>query len=225
MTAPSGTSSAPRSPPEQAQCYSGKKKDHTVKNVLLVNALLHPSSFSVTPMVAASMISHCRLTPPPYLRGVGCCRIWAFWPSRFPTWKSSCRTKIHRRGADMGTAESQSGAAPPPAAHRACQQQCQALSYRQRPDPSVEGGRSRSGDGTLLCPAQLPGAPHALATNDFIGINSMLQSRFLARSTVSSKINRIRYNSLVVMSSLIGKYLSRLRKLDHAIVLKVGFEP
>lgn len=23
----------------------------------------------------------------------------------------------------------------------------------------------------------------------------------------------------------IGKYLSRLRKLDHAIVLKVGFEP
>jgi hypothetical protein len=24
---------------------------------------------------------------------------------------------------------------------------------------------------------------------------------------------------------LIGKYLSRLRKLDHAIVLKVGFEP
>ena len=23
----------------------------------------------------------------------------------------------------------------------------------------------------------------------------------------------------------IGKYLSRLRKLDHAIVLKIGFEP
>ena len=30
----------PQDPPEQAECYSGKKKDHTVKNVLLVNALL-----------------------------------------------------------------------------------------------------------------------------------------------------------------------------------------
>jgi hypothetical protein len=28
-----------------------------------------------------------------------------------------------------------------------------------------------------------------------------------------------------VLAALIGKYLSRLRKLDHAIVLKVGFEP
>jgi DDE superfamily endonuclease len=26
--------------PEQTDCYSGKTKDHTVKNVLLVNALL-----------------------------------------------------------------------------------------------------------------------------------------------------------------------------------------
>src|SRR3989454_10554345 len=30
----------PQDPPQQAACYSGKKKDHTVKNVLLVNALL-----------------------------------------------------------------------------------------------------------------------------------------------------------------------------------------
>jgi hypothetical protein len=30
----------PQDPPEQTQCYSGKKKDHTVKNALLVNALL-----------------------------------------------------------------------------------------------------------------------------------------------------------------------------------------
>jgi DDE superfamily endonuclease len=30
----------PQDPPAQTQCYSGKKKDHTVKNVLLVNALL-----------------------------------------------------------------------------------------------------------------------------------------------------------------------------------------
>src|SRR5207253_2286532 len=30
----------PQDPVEQATCYSGKKKDHTVKNVLLINALL-----------------------------------------------------------------------------------------------------------------------------------------------------------------------------------------
>src|SRR5262249_56836082 len=30
----------PQDPAEQKACYSGKKKDHTVKNVLLVNALL-----------------------------------------------------------------------------------------------------------------------------------------------------------------------------------------
>ena len=30
----------PQSPAEQTDCYSGKKKDHTVKNILLVNALL-----------------------------------------------------------------------------------------------------------------------------------------------------------------------------------------
>jgi len=30
----------PQDPPEQTECYSGKKRDHTVKMFLLVNALL-----------------------------------------------------------------------------------------------------------------------------------------------------------------------------------------
>jgi hypothetical protein len=30
----------PQDPVKQTGCYSGKKKDHTVKNILLVNALL-----------------------------------------------------------------------------------------------------------------------------------------------------------------------------------------
>jgi hypothetical protein len=38
----------------------------------------------------------------------------------------------------------------------------------------VEGGRPRSRDGTLLCPAQLPGAPEPLVTHDLIGINSFI---------------------------------------------------
>jgi len=55
---------------------------------------------------------------------------------------------------------------PPPAPDRAWQQQCQALSHRQRPHPLVEAGRPRFGDGTLLCPAQLPGALDPVAGND-----------------------------------------------------------
>jgi hypothetical protein len=69
----------------------------------------------------------------------------------------------------------QPGAAPASAADRACQQQRQALSYRQRPHPLVESGRPRSGHGTLLCPASFPCSPDSLATNGLIGINSMLQ--------------------------------------------------
>src|SRR3989442_1362304 len=37
---PGKTTVSPQDPVEQTECYSGKKKDHTVKNVLLVNALL-----------------------------------------------------------------------------------------------------------------------------------------------------------------------------------------
>src|SRR5712691_12311077 len=40
---------------------------------------------------------------------------------------------------------------------------------------------TRSGDGTLLCPPQLPGAPHALATHDLIGINSSIFVRLAFR--------------------------------------------
>src|SRR5262245_16075916 len=40
---------------------------------------------------------------------------------------------------------------------------------------SMEGGRPRSGDGTLLCPAQLPGASEPVATNDLIGINPLVE--------------------------------------------------
>ncbi len=108
----------------------------------------------------------------PYLPGAGCCRIWASSRSRCPKWRSSCPPRNHARpGAESGGVRGQLGAAPASAADRACQQQCEALSHRQRSDPPVEGGRTRSRDGHLLCPAPLPGAPHALATDGLIGIN------------------------------------------------------
>ena len=52
------------------------------------------------------------------------------------------------------------------------QQQRQAVSHREGLAPPVEGGRPRSRDGALLCPAQFPGAPEPLVTHDLIGINS-----------------------------------------------------
>src|SRR6266571_2980013 len=77
-----------------------------------------------------------------------------------------------RPATDTGAATGQPGTAPPSAADRACQQQRQALSYRERPHPFVEAGCPRSGDGDLLCPPQLPGALDPVAANDLIGINS-----------------------------------------------------
>src|SRR5436305_7964155 len=56
-------------------------------------------------------------------------------------------------GAARGGATRQPGSPLSSAADRAREQQCQALSHRERSDPSVEGGRPRSGDGDLLCPA------------------------------------------------------------------------
>ena len=79
------------------------------------------------------------------------------------------------RGADTGAATGQSGAAPPPVTDRARQQQCEALSHRERPASLVEAGRPRSRDGTLLCPAQLPGALGPVAADGLIGINSHIE--------------------------------------------------
>src|SRR6516165_10529423 len=50
---------------------------------------------------------------------------------------------------------------------------CPALPHRDGPAPPVEGGRPRSGDGTLLCPAQLPGALDPVAAHALIGINQL----------------------------------------------------
>jgi hypothetical protein len=73
----------------------------------------------------------------------------------------------------MGAAQSASSTHPTPTADRACQQPCHTLSHRQRPDPPVERGRPRSGHGTLLCPAQLPGTADSVAADGLIGINSI----------------------------------------------------
>jgi len=70
-----------------------------------------------------------------------------------------------RPGADAGAAPRQPGPAPASAPHRTWQQEREALSHGERSDPPLAGGRPRCGDGDLLCPAYLPGAPEPVATN------------------------------------------------------------
>src|SRR2546428_9122158 len=48
------------------------------------------------------------------------------------------------------------------------------LASAMRPIHLVAGGRPRCRDGIVLCPASFPGAPHALATNGLIRINSVV---------------------------------------------------
>src|SRR5256885_1263019 len=80
------------------------------------------------------------------------------------------------------------GAPPAAAPDRACQQQCQALSDREGPHASVEGGCPRSGDGTLLRPAQLPGTFDPVAANNLIEINSMIWGARRSMSLVGSSM-------------------------------------
>jgi hypothetical protein len=72
----------PRGLPAQTDGYSGKKKDHTVKNVLLVNAPLTILFLSAT---HGGRVHDLRLAeaPPTHSRpGASYGRSWASWPSR-----------------------------------------------------------------------------------------------------------------------------------------------
>src|SRR6266446_8551113 len=125
--------------------------------------------------------------PIPCPREAGSCRTWALWPSRCPRSSPHADEETPRPGADVGAARGEPGAQPASAADRACQQQCEALSHRERPHPPMEGGRLRSGDGDLLCPAQLPGTLDPVAANDLIGINSIVDSSTAGTRDSTSK--------------------------------------
>src|SRR5215472_12870466 len=83
----------PHDPVEQQESYSGKKKDNTVKNVLLVNAFLTILFLSDTHGGRTHDLRIAEATPTRFRLGVGGCRIWASCPSRSPRWKSSCRRR------------------------------------------------------------------------------------------------------------------------------------
>jgi hypothetical protein len=73
--------------------YNGKTKDHTVKNVLLVNALLTILFLSDT---CGDRVHEKRIadaTPYPLPAGSQLLQDLASWRSRSPRWRSSCRPR------------------------------------------------------------------------------------------------------------------------------------
>jgi hypothetical protein len=75
----------------QTHDHSGKKTSHTVKNVLPINTVLILLFLSETSPGRTHDKRIAEATPIPYLRAVGCSRIWASRRSRLTRWESSCQ--------------------------------------------------------------------------------------------------------------------------------------
>jgi len=141
MTAPNGASSTPKTLLNRRRVRAARKR--TTRCTMACWPMLPSrSSFSARRLEAASM----RSTLPtqrriPCRRGVGYGRIWASWRARFPRRNPHADAETTRPGSHPGGATGQPGPALSPVTDRACAQQCQALSHRQRPDPPLEAGR------------------------------------------------------------------------------------
>ena len=85
----------PQDPTEQTRCYSGKKKCHTVKNVLLINAMLTILFLSETYEGRTHDKRIADATPYPLPAGSRLLQIWASRRSRSTRWRSSCRPASH----------------------------------------------------------------------------------------------------------------------------------
>src|SRR5205807_7787200 len=79
------------------------------------------------------------------------------------------------------------------------------------------GGCPRSGDGTLLCPAQLPGAPHTLATNGLIGINSILLKRVHASQHFQNTQVMVNPAGTEKMSEVIFRFVEPFKDDDGLV--------
>ena len=126
-----GASSAPRHPTEQARCYSGKKKCHTVKNVLLINAVLTILFLSETYAGSTHDKRMADATPYPLpagshlLQDLGLPGVHARPGGDHHADPEAARTAAHTRAEGRESAHR-----PSARAHRARQQQHQALPRR-----------------------------------------------------------------------------------------------
>jgi len=139
----------PQGAAQQTTCYSGKKKDHVKMSAGRCAA---HDPFSQRDAEACFMISALLRRPVPLPPGSRLLQDLGFLAFTLPTWRCSCRRRNPVPGAPVGEQRANQALHPASVTDRAFQQQRQALSYRERPHPPVEGGRPRSCDGTL-CPA------------------------------------------------------------------------
>src|SRR5262249_59773246 len=89
----------PQDPAEQTDCYSGKNKDHTVKNVLLVNALLVILFLSDTHGGRTHDLRIAETTPYPLPAGSGLVQDLGFLSFTLPEVAILMPTKKPRGGA------------------------------------------------------------------------------------------------------------------------------
>ena len=94
----------PQDPPQQAACYSGKKKDHTVKNVLLVNAVLIILFLSDTHGGRTHDLRIAETTPYPLPAGSGLLQDLGFLSFTLPEVEILMPTK-KPRGAELPLAQ------------------------------------------------------------------------------------------------------------------------
>src|SRR5215471_11615270 len=89
----------PQDPAKQTECYSGKKKDHTVKNVLLVHALLVIFFLSDTHGGHVHDLRIAEATPSPLPAGSGLLQDLGFLSCTLPEVAILMPTKKPRGGA------------------------------------------------------------------------------------------------------------------------------
>ena len=112
----------PQDPAEQTACYSGKRKDHTVKNVLLVNVLLTILFLSDTYGGRTHDKPIADATPYPLPAGSRLLQDLGFLAFTLPQVEILMPTKKPRGAVHVGAAKDKPGPAPASAPDRACQQ-------------------------------------------------------------------------------------------------------
>ena len=172
MTAPNGASSAPKTLLRRRTVIAGRKKTTRVKNVLLVNALLVILFLSDTHGGRVHDLRIAEATPYPLPAGSGLLQDLGFLSFTLPQVEILMPTK-KPRGEELSLEQQLANQALHQRRLRIEHVNSSVKRCRIVKDRFACGRRaSVICDGTLLCPAQLPGAPDPVATDDLIGINS-----------------------------------------------------
>ena len=147
-----GASSAPRTRLSRRAVIVARETCQTVKNVLLINAVLPILFLSDTYAGSTHDKRIADTTPYPLPAGSRLLQELGFLAFTLDHVEDHhADAEAPGPGPHAGTESRESAHRPPTCAHRARQQPRQALPHRPRHLPPAEGGCPRSGDGNLLC--------------------------------------------------------------------------